>query len=579
MTELELALEHHTAGRLEEAEKAYRSILESQPRHPDVLHLLGVIGAQRGQHDSAAELIEEAIRIDSTVASYHSNLGKTLRALGRLDGAIDAFSKALELEFDNDTLEMLSRVLVANDQAEQAVELHLRVLSLSPNDVLARKGLVYLLRTIRPVGSWPELEQMVESLFRFQDIAHQQLAGITANQLKHRYGLPRELPLREVENRSLIDSLSKDRLLIALLTQTLNLDFELERFLTDLRRFFLLTYHDSLEVPKLHAALIGSLAQQCFNNEYLFASLAEEVSALEDLKKSICESLDGQSGANGGALENSVLLLGCYESIASLPCATKLAKHDTASWSQTSQTVFQRTLLEPLEEREIEKTIDSLGEIDDQTSTAVRTQYEDHPFPRWLSAGQPDEYELAYRLSTLFPRFERPAFVTQNPRILVAGCGTGEEPITIALANPNSEVVAVDLSRRSIAYATRMARKLGVTNIRFLQADIMNLGELDGHFHFISSSGVLHHLGDPLAGWRVLVDKLVPAGLMQIALYSKHGRAPLSAMREEAERRGLEPVSEDIKSLRANRAALSQGVFRYVSILVPEALDARVVSR
>jgi hypothetical protein len=78
---------------------------------------------------------------------------------------------------------------------------------------------------------------------------------------------------------------------------------------------------------------------------------------------------------------------------------------------------------------------------------------------------------------------------------------------------------------------------------------------------------VLHHLGDPIAGWRVLVDKLAPAGLMQISLYSKSGRAPLSAMREEAERRGLEPVSADIKSLRP--LVMSGGLTEELTEILP----------
>ena len=84
MSKLEEALKHHQRGHFEEAEKIYLEILQSQPDHPDALHLLGVIAAQRAQPGKAVELIERAIRVDSTVAAYHRNLGGALRAQGQM---------------------------------------------------------------------------------------------------------------------------------------------------------------------------------------------------------------------------------------------------------------------------------------------------------------------------------------------------------------------------------------------------------------------------------------------------------------------------------------------------------------
>ena len=45
---------HHQAGRLAEAERVYRAVLEIDPKNADALHLLGVIGGQTGRHDLAA---------------------------------------------------------------------------------------------------------------------------------------------------------------------------------------------------------------------------------------------------------------------------------------------------------------------------------------------------------------------------------------------------------------------------------------------------------------------------------------------------------------------------------------------
>ena len=75
-------------------------------------------------------------------------------------------------------------------------------------------------------------------------------------------------------------------------------------------------------------------------------------------------------------------------------------------------------------------------------------------------------------------------------------------------------MLAVDLSLSSLCYAKRKTRELGLTNITYAQADILRLGTLPRRFDVIESSGVLHHLADPLAGWRVLLSLLRPGGFM-----------------------------------------------------------------
>ncbi len=45
---LAVAIEHHRAGRLREAETIYRQILAADPNHLDAWHLLGLIACQVG---------------------------------------------------------------------------------------------------------------------------------------------------------------------------------------------------------------------------------------------------------------------------------------------------------------------------------------------------------------------------------------------------------------------------------------------------------------------------------------------------------------------------------------------------
>ena len=90
-------LKHHRAGRLGEAERLYRKILESDAQHADSLHLLGMVAFQTGNCDAAAELISRAILRNGQDATYFTNLGNVLQTQGRLDEAVHCYRKALSL--------------------------------------------------------------------------------------------------------------------------------------------------------------------------------------------------------------------------------------------------------------------------------------------------------------------------------------------------------------------------------------------------------------------------------------------------------------------------------------------------
>src|SRR4051812_38939084 len=72
---LQLALQHHQAGRIADAESLYRRVLAAQPNHPDALHLLGALWLDAGNANDAFDLISRAIAINPSAAIYHGNLG------------------------------------------------------------------------------------------------------------------------------------------------------------------------------------------------------------------------------------------------------------------------------------------------------------------------------------------------------------------------------------------------------------------------------------------------------------------------------------------------------------------------
>src|SRR5438477_12276327 len=94
---MQIALGHHQAGRLAEAEAIYRQVLAQFPRHPDALHYLGVLAYQLGHTADAIDLIGQAITSNPLVAEYHHNLGESYCMSRQWEQAIASFQRALEL--------------------------------------------------------------------------------------------------------------------------------------------------------------------------------------------------------------------------------------------------------------------------------------------------------------------------------------------------------------------------------------------------------------------------------------------------------------------------------------------------
>ncbi|WP_153099668.1 tetratricopeptide repeat protein [Paraburkholderia hayleyella] len=132
---------HHN-GRLEEAARGYRTLLDSYPLHVDALHMLGVLHHQQGQHSKAADLVRRAADLRPGDAALQLNLGNALKAMGQLDGAIECFRNALTLA---PTFVLahynLGNAYAAAERHEDAVDAFQKALRLQPDDVSSHNNL------------------------------------------------------------------------------------------------------------------------------------------------------------------------------------------------------------------------------------------------------------------------------------------------------------------------------------------------------------------------------------------------------------------------------------------------------
>ena len=175
------------------------------------------------------------------------------------------------------------------------------------------------------------------------------------------------------------------------------------------------------------------------------------------------------------------------------------------------------------------------------------------PYPRWIEAGPPVQ-----------PIILKGTPPEQIPDVLVAGCGTGLSTIEFARQMRHARILAIDLSLASLSYAKRMAEKFGLGNIEFAQADIMMASSIGRQFDFIDASGVLHHLADPWAGWKILLSLLRPGGVMQVGLYSETARQNVVAARAFIAERGYRPDPAGIRRCRADIIAADDPVLKSV---------------
>ncbi len=139
---LDDALQLHQKGRLCEAGRLYQRILAINPRHPDCLHLLGMIAYREGDLERAANLIREAIAINSKGTSYYANLGTVRQAQGKWEEAELLYRFALTLKPDLAEVHVnLGNVLLACGKLDGSVACYERALTLLPTCAEAYNGL------------------------------------------------------------------------------------------------------------------------------------------------------------------------------------------------------------------------------------------------------------------------------------------------------------------------------------------------------------------------------------------------------------------------------------------------------
>lgn len=139
--------------------------------------------------------------------------------------------------------------------------------------------------------------------------------------------------------------------------------------------------------------------------------------------------------------------------------------------------------------------------------------------------------------------------------ILVAGCGTNQAAV-LAHTNPDANVVAVDVSRASLDHEQFLKDKYGLFNLQLHQLPIEELASLGADFDLVVSTGVLHHLADPVVGLTALAQRLRPDGVIAAMVYAKYGRYGVELLESLFRDLGLEQDPASLRVVKDTIAAL-----------------------
>jgi Flp pilus assembly protein TadD/SAM-dependent methyltransferase len=538
-------------NRREEASRHWTRAVKLNPNFAQARLNLGNALREERRFLEAIAQHSALVQLQPQSAAAHNSLGLSLAKAGRDDDAIHHYGRALALQ--PDFIDAYLNLAISHSNrgnTGEALALTMRSIDIreTPENKTLFAGLVsgiaverdeaglrrFLLRALEE--GWSAPSAFAPACIGL--IRHGPLSSLIARAAQ---AWPARLP---AEVFGAAGPALNDPLLQALMVRTAIADADIEKFLAACR-FALL---EAAEAAQSHdAAMLDvacALARQCFINEYVYAATADEEARARQLR----DRVEGALASDEAVPPLWVAAVAAFFPLHELAGAASLLAR---SWPTPIAALLVQQIREPQEQAALRDNIRQLTPIEGEVSQAVQAQYEANPYPRWISTGAPKKYaSIDAFLRERFPSALFPALgKTGALDILIAGCGTGQQAILTAQQFEGARMLAIDLSRASLAYAAGKTRALGL-DIEYAQADIMRLGALARRFDLIESGGVLHHLAEPYAGWRVLLSLLRPGGFMRIGLYSEIARRGVVAARALVAEKGYGATPAEIRRFR-----------------------------
>jgi SAM-dependent methyltransferase/tetratricopeptide (TPR) repeat protein len=551
-------------GRIAEAVARYQQAIALDPQCADAFVGMANAFVSLERPHEAATSLRWAIGLRPDYALAHRLLGTALSSLGDLDAAEASLRRAQVLEPESAEIPNdLAMILQQRGKYAEAAQLLARALERATNwtakaafancaahaQFTADDSPVRAALTAAITEAWGNPHELCWSAFSLIRLDERIASCVRlAND-----SWPARPPRVTLFGAGGLAALAADRLLHALLDAAPVRSIHFERFLT-CARHALLEIGSSEQPPApadvMALSFYAALTRQCFINEFVFDCPDEEQLAMASCRSRLLALLD----AKAAVPPFLVLAVAAYYPLHLLREADRLL---ATSQPGPVDEVLSQQIREPLQEQALRAGVKRLSPITDSVSQGVRDQYEQSPYPRWVKmpiSEPPLHFNAELRRVLPFARFA-PMSDDSAPEVLVAGCGTGGDAILVAGRFRGARVLAIDLSLGSLSYAKRKTLERDLPNIEYVQADILELGDIARTFDIIGAVGVLHHLADPFKGWRILLSRLRPGGFMCLGLYSQIARRPVVKAREFIAARGYACTPDGIRKFRQDAVA------------------------
>jgi methyltransferase-like protein/SAM-dependent methyltransferase len=123
----------------------------------------------------------------------------------------------------------------------------------------------------------------------------------------------------------------------------------------------------------------------------------------------------------------------------------------------------------------------------------MQTVYDEFPYP-----GAAFAQTHPNRLATIASLYGMTPAPVENCRVLELGSGDGGNLVPMAFCLPNGCFTGVDLAGTAIARAQELINRLGLTNIRVEQRDLMDLGADFGEYDYVIAHGLYSWVPPPV---------------------------------------------------------------------------------
>jgi 2-polyprenyl-3-methyl-5-hydroxy-6-metoxy-1,4-benzoquinol methylase/Flp pilus assembly protein TadD len=521
-----LGVTYKKIGNFNLAVKNLKKAIDLNPSFFIAMYNLGNLFNENNKKEKAIELYQKVIEVNPSYSMAFNNCAMAYRDLNQPDMAMECLLNAINADKKNyHALSNIGILHIEKANYEEAVSFFIRSIKINSRQPYIWENLANVMSVI-PIKEYDaqKVEIFIVLLEKKNLIQPRKVVFNIINLIKldPQFATLAMIIKNDFNNKNLkkiFEIINNMPLFLKILKYYIIPDIEIENILTKLRKKILMHSSADLE-QEIIINFQKSLAFNCFINEYILTETKDETKKISILEKEINNIFQSKKIPE---LSNILSLLS-YRDLKKYKWFSFLKKNFDI------QDIYKAHIEDFYEEKEIKSKILSINKIKNYTSLKVKDQYENNPYPRWVTTRinkTPLSLESLIRDLRLDIIDDLPQSFLK-PLILVAGCGTGQHSIGVANRIENSKIEAIDLSFSSLSYAIRKTKELEIKNIKYFQADILELAEFKNKYDIIESVGVLHHMENPMEGWKTLVKCLRPKGLMKIGLYSKFAREKIS---------------------------------------------------